>query len=672
MSQYGDMRPLFSGAHIVAPNNVDYKDQRADFLAMTLVEKRLGMLKKFNFIGYNSENPDEIDESVLDFAELLGKYHRALSEEDNLTNKHSAALLAEYKKSDAKAKEFYDRTLAIAPAPAASSTSGAGAAMAGGAMASEFLPTESLADFTAATSGSAARPLTGFFSGRAEGEDSDAEDEDAGAAASFITIANYVAANPALVDAKHKFVLRGNGFAGLVREASTDDISTAIGQAFINEYNSAVRNRAPYKAPQEIKVFPINLAKLFLKSETGYVTDPALSLIFAESADPEVWIRNSAGKLVAAENGAEAGAANVGNDACAGTKVNPNVSGLNCTDYVSKCLIGQNIDACRAYFANKNFYTNTIAEVQSMDPMVAVKMLRKFGFKEVSEYDSDQRMNIVTIEPVAKWIEGLTGKAEQETINAISANDQLKNYLGWIIQLVNRNPSILNPGYRGDLDANSHDPNRFAYTGFAKMGIKARRPVRNSCYKDIDAIANAIDQNNITLGIRVNSPIVGGIVPIVVRNGFMNGGGSYATISQSETSVAALKSNRRNTSEILSKTFEYLTKKLEAFNKGISTKDSSKINELINDLAKKENKLYEVIDFVEKYAMLVDVFGEKRVAEVVTVDQMKKAVQARSKLFSKKVKRETDIVSVLKSLTGAVEQETPSGQGNLAGTASGF
>lgn len=403
-----------------------------------------------------------------------------------------------------------------------------------------------------------------------------------------------------------------------------------------------------------------------MKSETGYVSDPNISLIFAESADPEVWVRNSEGKIVSTETGVEAGTANVGNDACAGTKVNPGAG--DCTAYVSQCLIGQNIDACRAYFSTVDFYNKTIAEVQSMDPMVAVKMLRKFGFKEVSEYDSDKRMNIVTIEPIAKWIEGLTGMAEQATIDAISANDQLKNYLGWITQLVNRNPSILNPGYRGDLDANSHDPNRFAYTGFAKMGIKARRPVRNSCYKDIDAIANAIDQHNITLGIRLNAPIVGGIVPARV----MIGGGSYATISQSETSVAALKSNRRNTSEILSKTFEYLTKKLEAFNKGISTKDSSKINELINDLAKKEDKLYEVIDFVEKYAMLVDVFGEKRVAEVVTVDQMKKAVQARSKLFSKKVKRETDIVSVLKSLTGAVEQETPSGQGNPAGTAAGF
>jgi hypothetical protein len=596
------MRPLFSGAHVAAPN-VDYKDQRADFLAMTLVEKRLGMLKKFNFVGYAGADPNAIDDSVVQFATLLGRYHRTLAAEANLTNPHSAALLAEYGRSGAKAKEFYGRTLAIDTVP-------------GG---------------------------------------------------NVISIADYVrAAND---NSQHKFVLSARGFAGLVGEAATDVVSRAIGGAFVTAYNDAVAAADAYDAPQEITVFPINLAKLFLKSETGAVSDPSTSLIFAESADPEVWIRNSAGRLVSAENGAEAGAANVGNDACAGTKVVDGAAGLTCTAYVSQCLIGENIDKCRDYFDSADFYTNTIEEVQKMDPMVAVKMLRKFGFKEVSEYDSDRRMNIVTIEPVAKWIEGLTGMAEQGTIDAISANNPLKQYLGWIIQLVNRNTAILNPGYRGDLDANSHDPNRFSYTGFAKMGIRARRPVRNSCYKDIDAIANAIDQHNITLGIRLNAPIVGGIVPARLM---MRGGGSYATLSQSESSVAQLKSNRRNTSEILSKTFEYLTKKLEAFNKGISTKDSSKITELINDLAKKEEKLYEVIDFVEKYAMLVDVFGEKRVAEVVTVDQMKKAVQARSKLFSKKVKRETDIVSVLKSLTGAVEQETPSGQGYPAGTAAGI
>lgn len=599
MSQYRDMRPLFSGAHRTA-STLEYNDQRADFFAMTLVEKRLEMLKAFNFNDYNPATPaGNLAPAVEAFAEQVSLYHRAIFAEANLSNPHSAALITEFKKiTNEDTKKYYNQILTVLP-------------LAGGVpiTLNEYVRNEQPANFK-----------LGFTAG------------------GFLNLVNSA-----------------------VNSAETQNLAAGIRQFYDNAPARA------YNAPQQLEIFNINVGKLFLKSESGAVVDPALSLIFAESADPEVWVRNSEGKIVSTETGVEAGANNVGNDACAGTKVIDGADGRNCTYYVSDCLMGKNIDDCRAYFNSSNFYNNTIEEVEKMDPMVAVKMLRKFGFKEVSEYDSDRKMNIVTIEPVAKWIEGLTGMADATTIAAISGNEQLKQYLGWIIQLVNRNPAILNPGYRGDLNADSHDPNRFAYTGFAKMGIKARRPVRNSCYRDIDAIANAIDQHNITLGIRLNAPIVGGIVPAKVMVG-----GSYATISQAETSVAQLKSNRRNTSEILSKTFEYLTNKLQAFHKGISAKDSSKINELINDLAKKEDKLYEVIDFVEKYALLVDVLGEKRVSEVVTVDQMRKAVQARSKLFAKKVKRETDIVSVLRSLTGAVEQETPSGHSHPAGTAAGI
>jgi len=70
--------------------------------------------------------------------------------------------------------------------------------------------------------------------------------------------------------------------------------------------------------------------------------------------------------------------------------------------------------------------------------------------------------------------------------------------------------------------------------------------------------------------------------------------------------------------------------------------------------------------------MLVDVFGNRKVEEVVTMDQMQKAVQARSKLFAKKVKRETDLISVLRSLTGAVEDQTENGESNPVGTSAGM
>jgi hypothetical protein len=596
------MRPLFSGAHRAAPGDEErYFDQRADFFAATILNKRPSFFHAMNYTDFLAAgDPVALAPSVEEFANQVGRYHRDINGEADLRNPHSVALIKVAGSSE-RVKQLFTRLFRIVQT---------------------------------------------------------------GAGGAAISLDQYNVMADAAKATLYTLRIVNDGFVDWVNSHINGDATIRDGLAVA--YAAGYGSVDAYNAPNRLVLFPTNMGKLFMRSEKGAVVDPELSLIFAESADPEVWVRNSEGKVVDAETGAVAGIIPP-SDACVGTKVADGADGLTCTNYVTDCLMGQNIDACRDYFASADFYNNTIEEVQKMDPLVAVKMLRKFGFKEVSEYDSDRKMNIVTIEPVAKWIEGLTGMADAATITAISGNEQLKQYLGWIIQLVNRNPAILNPGYRGDLNADSHDPNRFAYTGFAKMGIKARRPVRNSCYRDIDAIANAIDQHNITLGIRLNAPIVGGIVPAKVMIG-----GSYATISQAETSIAQLKSNRRNTSEILSKTFEYLTNKLQAFHKGISAKDSNKINELINDLAKKEDKLYEVIDFVEKYALLVDVLGEKAVSEVVTVDQMRKAVQARSKLFAKKVKRETDIVSVLRSLTGAVEQETPAGHGHPAGTAAGI
>jgi hypothetical protein len=602
MSEYRDMRPLFSGANVTTDstgaNVVEYNDQRADFFVMTLLEKRLNMLTNLGFVSGSGKNPNEINDEVIAFVGEVGKYHKDIDDESDVTKAKSAAIISEYNKvADPKRKALYNRIFEIE--------------LKGGKI-----------NFDA-----------------------------------------FIASTDAAKNTANIKVV-ADGFKNVVEEAATDAAAAKIAAEILTAYGTGY-GAGTHTVATATTIFNINLANLLLKTDTHHVS-PAESLIFAESADPEVWVRDG-NNLVHKETGAIAGAKNVGNDACAGTKVDGTKE--DCTKYVSECLMGQNIDACKAYFASADFYKNTWEEIKNMDPMVAVKMLRKFGFKEVSNYDADKKMNIVTIEPVGKWISGLPSIADTATVSAISSNQQLRQYLDWVRQLVNNNPAILNPGYRGGMDNDSHDPDRFVYTGFAKMGIKARRPVRNSCYRDIDALANAIDQHNITLGIRLNAPIVGGIVPARV----MIGGGSLATISQAETSVAQLRSNRRQTSEILSKTFEYLTNKLQAFNKDISPKDKSKINELINDLAKKEEKLYDVIDFVEKYALLVDVFGEKRVAEVVTVDQMKKAVDARAKLFSKKVKRETDIISVLKSLTGAVDNETTeSGEGRPAGTAAGY
>jgi len=360
-------------------------------------------------------------------------------------------------------------------------------------------------------------------------------------------------------------------------------------------------------------IFTFNLSK-YLRSELarGVDADDRLSDIFARDEEScsmygrrnGVLVRNTANGQVPVGQGSEY----YNSQVTTGNKCMTTQFSGDCTSYVTKCLRGEDIDQCKEFFTSQDWWATTQEEIRNMNPEIAMKTLRAFGFKEVTTYNSEHKRNIVRVQEVHTWVEGLSSVTnDQATINAIASNTKLVQYLKWVVQLVNCNPAVLNSNFTGTVGGDGdYDPNRFSHTGLAKMGLVARRPVRDSCHKDIDSLASAINRYNITLGIRLNAPIVGGIIPVRP----MVGGGSVVTLNEAETSVDILRESRKETSTILGKTFEYLVKKLQNYQKDISPGDSAKIEQLINDLAKKENKLYEIINFVEKYSMIVDVFGE--------------------------------------------------------------
>ena len=117
--------------------------------------------------------------------------------------------------------------------------------------------------------------------------------------------------------------------------------------------------------------------------------------------------------------------------------------------------------------------------------------------------------------------------------------------------------------------------------------------------------------------------------------------------------------------------FKFYVNKLKSNHKDISAKDKSKIEQLIADLAKKEQKLYQVMGFIEKYSILVSLFGEGQSQKVVSVDDMQKAVDARKSIFTKKVKRENDLVSVLRTLVNATQNESKNTSGPSSRVGSG-
>ncbi len=451
---------------------------------------------------------------------------------------------------------------------------------------------------------------------------------------------------------------------------TSDNASVApVQPLFKQRYSDIYSGAAPmpaYVAPTRRTQFSFNLSKYFRSliadssSAQSSTPDAGLSrILLADDDNQDRYGRNAQGQLVRNENGNEEPVGRTSNVFNTEATINNNcmttavkdADGLTCTNYINDCLTGRNIDACRDYFNSENFWDATQEEVQNMLPSIAVDTLSKFGFGQSMVYDETAKRELLKVDSVQSWLAGLDSVTnDAATKQSIRNNTKLKGYLENLVTLVNRNPAILNQNYTGaSNESRPWNPNRFSYTQLSKFGLKARHPVPITSQRDVEFVASAINRENIRLGLRLGVPLFG--LPVTVN---LVGGGNMVQ----ETAVDKLNDTDKYTSTLFKNMFEYYTDKLKTNNKDISSKDRAKINELIKDLGKKEKQLYEVMGFIEKYSILVSLFGNEQSEQVVSVDDMQKAVNARKSIFTKKVKRENDLVSVLRTLVNATQNES--------------
>jgi uncharacterized LabA/DUF88 family protein len=85
-----------------------------------------------------------------------------------------------------------------------------------------------------------------------------------------------------------------------------------------------------------------------------------------------------------------------------------------------------------------------------------------------------------------------------------------------------------------------------------------------------------------------------------------------------------------------------------------------KISELIESLKNSEQKLYKASLYTEKYAKLLEIHGQKDNTSILSLDHLKEFVDNRNKYFSRVVKKQNDLMSIIRSIAEAVNKETPS------------
>jgi hypothetical protein len=225
-----------------------------------------------------------------------------------------------------------------------------------------------------------------------------------------------------------------------------------------------------------------------------------------------------------------------------------------------------------------------------------------------------------------------------------------------LVVKINSNPAILNPDYVNpnvnpkSSQINSSDS--FVDSQLAKKGVKPKLSVPNDklSISLIDKLGNTLlhDRQNFNVRFKIGS------MPVSVPFKMYGGNGDNAVIDK-------LSDENKRSSKILMAHHASIVSRLKKFGKKIDPSDEQKIQDLIENLHKSEEKLYTASLYAEKYAQLLELHGEKDEESILTYKHLDDFIKHRNKLYNRVSKKQDDLLSVMKALIEvAVKEELQS------------
>ncbi len=342
---------------------------------------------------------------------------------------------------------------------------------------------------------------------------------------------------------------------------------------------------------------------------------------------------------------------------CIGTGFSEH-GGKGCGDYLQECLEGGDVSQCKEFLKTKDFWINAEAEVNSMLPPIALKTLKAFEFDKEEYVDETAGRKLYRVISYTQWITKLakmvgassTSKLSEPEYKNIAANDKLQGYLEMLVKKVNTNPGILNKDYTGSTDANMiNNPNAFNGTRLNKMGLSPRYPAHVTDPSSFERlrVAQQDVSNRVRLSVGLSNTTA---TPFTL---VLTGGSGI------ENNEQYLADASKQLHAVLGRQYLNLVARLDSRGKKIAAEDDKKITKLIDELKQKETKLVKLVLMTEKYASLLEVHGQHDPAGVITIDHLKEFVDQRNQYFQRVSKKQSDLISIIKSISEALNKDTP-------------
>ena len=293
-----------------------------------------------------------------------------------------------------------------------------------------------------------------------------------------------------------------------------------------------------------------------------------------------------------------------------------------CSNYMKKCLIGQDLGECSAFMKSDNYWNDMVNDVNRMNPVMAQDTLSAFQF------DIVEKNGVKLPESVASWNKNLVKKLQKtksqdpfDDARVIINNQRLQAYLLAVYAKVVRNPALLNQNLEHMIINEEADT----------MGIKLKKMHGGNQLKNLINISNVIKTNNDNYAIDAN----------------INQIKNYLTKQNGGDDSNNLVLYNQWLSNDFAKLHKDINKRLRNNKQKIFEEDNIKLKKNINELNDAEQKFYKTKIFKNKYATLLDLYGENDKLNKETLDKWN---ETHKKYFMKVDKRQQNLIDAFINL----------------------
>lgn len=320
-------------------------------------------------------------------------------------------------------------------------------------------------------------------------------------------------------------------------------------------------------------------------------------------------------------------------DMCAPAGISGNDNDLACTDYVSKCLQGKDLELCKVFLNNPHTVFIAESEVKKMPPDLIRITIDTLKLPSLTVTDPKTKMNVRKLKLFPEWIKVLENSGfDKDQCKKIEDHKTLRTYIEAIIAEANSEYSILNDEYKSTDEIKDRFKNEaFSGSRLYSFGIKrANMRGGSDIGFSIDQLENLIYDNNLQIMNSINFNLTGGS-PI-----------NYDL---------QLNNKYTRTSSMLASNFTELLSILLKKGKHIDPKQNIQILDKLKTLETSEDLLIRTNYFIREYIKLLNTVGEsEELGDVLRMENIQKFIEARNTKATNVIGKREKILSVLRSL----------------------